>query len=232
MPRPFVYTDDDLLAALNRVAALHPNAALTRALVKAHSGLSPQTFTRRIGDGTWRSVLAAAGLEARYLGQPVTTKMRTQPSRRLTDREVLAELRRLAGPDGQVTRVSVHRSPLISLPDIRGRPHQQVRLVARGCEGGRSPPIAECNPADLRFLTAVDQVCRKRTDHRDAVPHQGPPVGRGSVDRDKVGDDADDVVWPSLGPGELYEALPASSGSLVAGTSSGGHPVDNGRLAF
>jgi Homing endonuclease associated repeat/HNH endonuclease len=89
------YDDADLIAELQRVSALVPGEALTRAgfdgLAKVNSG----TITRRFG--TWREALAAADLAQRYGGRTVSQRMRAQPARGITTGQMLAELKRVAG---------------------------------------------------------------------------------------------------------------------------------------
>lgn len=99
------YTDEALLDELRRVAALLPEgSALTRGEFTRRSGrVSASTLQRRFGG--WWSALERAGLEDRYGGPPVSAKMRAQPVRRMTDQEVLEEIRRVAGlvPGGTLT---------------------------------------------------------------------------------------------------------------------------------
>lgn len=119
MARPVVYSDDDLVAELRRVAAQYPGKPVTATLVKSNSDVGASTFRRRFGD--WRSALAAAGLEGRYTGTSVTAKMRVQRSRRLSDEEILIEMRRLADANGRVTLRVVGTSPLISRRVVQTR---------------------------------------------------------------------------------------------------------------
>lgn len=119
MPFTRVYTDAALLEELVRVAALVPVGPLTQAQFAAESSIDPLTFVRRFG--SWREALVKIDLEVRYSGRLVTAKMRAQRSRRLSDEEVLAELRRLADADGCITQSAVRQSALISTytPTVR-----------------------------------------------------------------------------------------------------------------
>jgi hypothetical protein len=57
--------------------------------------VSSSTITRRFG--TWREALRAADLAQRYGGRAVSERMRTQPARGITNGQMRAELRRVAG---------------------------------------------------------------------------------------------------------------------------------------
>lgn len=111
---PFVqcYSTAELLAELRRVADQYPRQPLTVALIAAASPVSLATFRRRFGD--WQAVLSAAGLQDRYVGRSVTPKMRALRSRRMSDEQIVGELRRLAHPDGQITMPALRGSPVIS----------------------------------------------------------------------------------------------------------------------
>ncbi len=88
------YTDEALLAELRRVAAQLPGGKhLTKT---TYEDLSPRvaytTVRRRFGG--WKTALEAAGICHLYIGQPVSIKMREQPAKRMSNDELIAELRR------------------------------------------------------------------------------------------------------------------------------------------
>lgn len=99
-----MHSDADLVAELRRAARLVTAGSLTGGRFEAVAGISKSTFLRRFG--SWRQALDAAGLADRYSGAMVSDKMRQQKARRLTDAQLLTELRRIAARTGRpyVTR--------------------------------------------------------------------------------------------------------------------------------
>ncbi len=89
------YDDADLITELQRVSALVPGKALTRVAFDRVAKVNSSTIARRFG--TWREALLAADLGQRYGGRTVSQRMRTQPARGITDGQMLAELKRVAG---------------------------------------------------------------------------------------------------------------------------------------
>ena len=89
------YSEDSLIAEIQRVAALLPkNGHFTAAIYEAASPkVSVSTLRRRFGG--WRQALERAGLAARYSGTPVSEKMRIQPAKRLSNGDLIAELQRV-----------------------------------------------------------------------------------------------------------------------------------------
>ena len=88
------YTDESLLAEIRRVAAQHSGGSLTlKMFVQLSRRVSISTIRRRFG--TWQNALAKAGLDHLYSGQKVSAKMRAQPVKRLTNDDLIAELRRV-----------------------------------------------------------------------------------------------------------------------------------------
>jgi Homing endonuclease associated repeat len=89
------YTDDALLIELRRVAALLPaGEALTKGAYEQHAPRVAHTTVRRRFGG-WKQALEKAGLGHLYHGQPVSRKMRTQPARRFSNDELIAEMKRV-----------------------------------------------------------------------------------------------------------------------------------------
>jgi len=89
------YTDEALLAELRRIAALLPEGEpLTKT---AFERLSPKaaakTIQRRFRG--WRAALDQAGLGHLYGGQSVSHKMKEQPFKRLSNDDLIEELRRV-----------------------------------------------------------------------------------------------------------------------------------------
>lgn len=98
------YDDESIANEMQRVAKLVGDRPLTRNLFDTHSKVASSTIVRRFGG--WRHALERAGIASRYSGRTVSQRMRSQATKRLTDDELLEELRRVAdrAPDGVVTR--------------------------------------------------------------------------------------------------------------------------------
>lgn len=88
------YADEQLLAELRRVAALVDRPTLTIKGFCARARVSYTPIWQRFGG--WRQALAAAGLAHRCGARPPTAKLRAQAARRMDDRAILAELKRVA----------------------------------------------------------------------------------------------------------------------------------------
>lgn len=95
------YDEDSLVAELRRVASLLPEGPLTRRAFDRVARVDSSTLGKRFGD--WRAALTRAGLADRYSGQVVSETMRTQPAKRMSDDELLDELRRVAAKLGTRT---------------------------------------------------------------------------------------------------------------------------------
>lgn len=95
------YDEASLIEELQRVAELVPQSALTRAAFDRHARVDSSTVLRRLG--LWREALERAGLGHRYSGRTVSQNMREQRTRSMTDRELLAELRKVADELGSET---------------------------------------------------------------------------------------------------------------------------------
>ena len=113
-----MHSDADLVAELRRAARLVTDGPLTGGRFEAVSGISKSTFLRRFG--SWRQALDAAGLADRYSGRRVSDKMRQQKARRLTDVELLAELRRIAEVTGRL---------YVTRPELRTRSAMASEVV-------------------------------------------------------------------------------------------------------
>lgn len=89
------YTDEALLDELRRVASLLPEGSpLTQTAYEELSARVAYTTVRR-RFGSWQAALQKAGLGELYIGQRVSQKMRDQPIKKLSNDELIAELRRV-----------------------------------------------------------------------------------------------------------------------------------------
>lgn len=88
------YDDVSLLEELRRVAAIIDSDPLTQREFDRHAKVSSSCLRRRFG--SWRDALIAAGLGDRYSGRTVSKKMQVQIAKRLSDEQLLNELRQVA----------------------------------------------------------------------------------------------------------------------------------------
>jgi HNH endonuclease/Homing endonuclease associated repeat len=95
------YTDEALLAKLRRIAALLPDRKpLTKAAYEALGArVAETTICRRLGG--WQDALQKAGLDHLYIGQVVSKKMREQPIRKMSNDELISEMRRVHASCGK-----------------------------------------------------------------------------------------------------------------------------------
>lgn len=89
------YTDEALLAELRRVADLLPKGEfLTKTAYKGNSPRAAHTtISRRFGG--WKEALERAGLGHLYVGQAISEKMRSQPAKKLSNSDLISELKRV-----------------------------------------------------------------------------------------------------------------------------------------
>src|SRR5438445_2114055 len=104
LDRLSAYGELDLIAELQRVAAMVPGSTFTRAQFDQHARVDSSTVVKKLGG--WNVALERAGLSGRYSGRRVSQKMREQPGKAMSDEAVLDELRRVARQlgGGTVTR--------------------------------------------------------------------------------------------------------------------------------
>lgn len=93
------YSTDSLLAELRRVAALVDGRYLSLHAFERFARVSYGPYRRRFGG--WSQALAEAGLAHRDRGHPVTAKMRAKAVRRMSDDEILDELRQVMKRKGR-----------------------------------------------------------------------------------------------------------------------------------
>jgi len=117
------YTDESLLEEIRRIAENHPSSSLSTAAFDRLSGrVSASTIKKRCGG--WREALQKAGLEHLYGGRTVSEKMRTQVARRLSNEELIAEMRRVHNVVGRTVLTTVdfeRHSTVTSSVAIRNR---------------------------------------------------------------------------------------------------------------
>src|ERR1035441_9062740 len=117
------YTDEALLDELRRIAAFLPvGEPLTKTAYKRHSPkVAATTIQRRFGG--WKEALERAGLGQLYGGQLVSHKMREQPIRRLSNEDLIGELRRVHSALGKavLTVSDFNANSITSAEAIRRR---------------------------------------------------------------------------------------------------------------
>jgi hypothetical protein len=93
------YTDDEIVAEIRRVASAVPGERITGEEFSRRSRVSKSTLRRHFGG--WKQALAAAGLAHRHSGVNLTEKLKSQAAKRMSDSEVLEELRSVAQKIGR-----------------------------------------------------------------------------------------------------------------------------------
>ena len=94
------HTDDSLLNEIRRVASLHSGSSLSTEQFKQLSGrVSVDTIRRRLG-GSWKTALMRAGLGHLYGGRAISTKMKVQAGKRLSNKELIVEMQRVLAAVG------------------------------------------------------------------------------------------------------------------------------------
>jgi hypothetical protein len=87
------FSDASLLAEIRRVAAEIGSDVITEAAFDKRAKVSSSTVRRRFGG--WEAALEAAGLRDRYGGPSLTAKLKRQDGRRMSDEDLVNELRRV-----------------------------------------------------------------------------------------------------------------------------------------
>jgi hypothetical protein len=117
------YSDDALLDEIRRVASQDTGSCLSIRSFDGLSGrVSASTIKRRFGG--WQSALEKAGLGHLYSGRTVSEKMKTQIARRLSNDELVAEMKRVHAAVGRAVLTTVdfdHYSKTTSSAGVRNR---------------------------------------------------------------------------------------------------------------
>jgi hypothetical protein len=88
------YSDEEILAEVRRVAALHPSGPLTvNAYQKLHPKVSFSTVAKRFGG--WKNALEAAGLTQLYVTSHMPYFLKLQRGTKMSDEQLLREMRRV-----------------------------------------------------------------------------------------------------------------------------------------
>ena len=87
-------TEDEIITEIRRVDSLVGKDKLTYQDYDKLAKMSSSTVKRRLG--SWKNALVAADLGHKYSGKKVSDKMKIQQARKLTDDEILNELKRIA----------------------------------------------------------------------------------------------------------------------------------------
>ena len=192
-PRLQAWTDAGLLAEVRRVAGLIDAPVVKIVAFTALARVHGRTVSIRFGG--WGKALAAAGLAHRYGGMVITDAMRERRARRLTDRQLLATLRRVAGRDRVVTVKLLARRASMSVDTFVRRFGSWPEAVRRagllqshlardrkardekGCFIG--PPLP---PWDTRSIsTALRFRILQRDDYRCQLCGDSPAITKGTT---------------------------------------------------
>ncbi|OGX23797.1 MAG: hypothetical protein A2787_05740 [Omnitrophica WOR_2 bacterium RIFCSPHIGHO2_01_FULL_48_9] len=87
-------SNEEIIAEIKRVDSLVKKSTLTKSDFAKFSKIHSSTVIRRLGD--WHKVLELAGLAHKYSGPVVSPKQREQLAKRMTDEEILIELKNVA----------------------------------------------------------------------------------------------------------------------------------------
>lgn len=177
------YTAEALLNELARVAALLQGQALTKSAFDNHSRVSASTIQKRFGG--WFEALEKAGLASRYVGMVVSEKQRQQPSRRMSDEQLLSELVRVSDKLGKksFTREEFNDHSEATYTVIRSRfggwKHALERAGLSVSNSGRRYTDDECFENLLNVWTKFGRA-PKHAEMADAPSVVGPKayVGR------------------------------------------------------
>ena len=92
-------SDEEIKNEVKRVAGLIPSTIISQVKFDELSKISVDTLRRRFG--SWKNALKLCGLEYRYSGQPVSEKMKNQIAKKMSDVELIDELKRVAKQVGK-----------------------------------------------------------------------------------------------------------------------------------
>lgn len=117
------YTDESLLAEIRRVAANYSGQFLSMQTFDRLSGrVSCSAIRHRFGG--WKEALTKAGLGRLYGGRTVSEKMKAQAHRRLSNDDLIAEMKRVYAQIGRAELTTVdfdHHSAITSSVAARSR---------------------------------------------------------------------------------------------------------------
>lgn len=117
------YSGEAVLAEIRRIASQHSGNSLSiKTFVIRSQRVSSNTIRRRFSD--WKNALERAGFGHLYSGQPVSQKMRVQAAKRLSDDDLIAEMKRVLDSVGRQTLTTVdfaHNSKIAGSGAIRNR---------------------------------------------------------------------------------------------------------------
>ena len=113
------YSDGALIEEIRRVAKLITTGPLTRRNFGNLASVSHSTVSHRFGG--WYRALAAAGVADRYSGVAVTSKMRNQRGKKMSQEETLHEIRRVVATLGEkpLTTSEFNRLSSVSVKTVR-----------------------------------------------------------------------------------------------------------------
>jgi len=94
-----VYSDAAIIEDLKRVSDSSQNKPFTIAFYSKRGHYSGSYIKRRFGG--WREALDAAGIGSRFVGPPTTERMKSQPGRAMSDKEILARIRDVSAQLGK-----------------------------------------------------------------------------------------------------------------------------------
>lgn len=88
------YFDDEIIKEIQRVDLIVNKSVLTKKDFSSHSRVHYNTIIRKFGD--WKTALSKAGISNKYSGRSVTEKQRIQLGKKISDDEILNELKKIA----------------------------------------------------------------------------------------------------------------------------------------
>ena len=144
------YTEDTLCNEVRRVAAESAKPTLSIAeFLRLSNRVSASTIRRRFG--SWQAALEKAGLPELYGGREVSMKMKRQPARRLSNDDLLDEMRRVQRLVGRpfLTVADFNNYSVTSVEAVRRRFGTWAKALS---EAG----IAQAESANKRWS---DEVC-------------------------------------------------------------------------
>lgn len=113
--------NESIIDEIKRIATLVPaDLKLTEAKFNEHSKISSSTVKKRFGG--WLNALSEANLAHRYSGRTVSSKMKDQQARYMTDQQLIAELQRVA---------SKLKSDMLTQPEFNSESYISASTISR-----------------------------------------------------------------------------------------------------